>query len=154
MNESTPNIQLSDVFKQLTKLTHPDRWRRTELSDSTREMITNTSSALNQIKAFQQVYGQPPQEWGGEYQTSQFAFIKEDDGTLIKNEGLTFATPAAFIADLRAFYGLDDVQTAAEKRKAELQALIASRMPTIPEPMQYKTPPSSSPSPSPFRFKK
>ncbi|MBY0538722.1 hypothetical protein K2P47_05000 [Patescibacteria group bacterium] len=154
MNESTPNIQLSDVIKKLTRLAHPDRWSSVELSNDTRTMMTNTSSALNLIKAFVQQYGQPPEEWGDGYQESRFAFVKEEAGTIIKNERLTFATPAAFITELRAFYGLGDAQTAAEKRKAELQALIASRMPTIPEPIQYKTPPSSSPSPSPFRFKK
>lgn len=113
-------------------------------------MITNTSAAFNIIKAFEQKYSQLPQEWGSsEYQTAHFAFVKEEDGTITKNEALTFPNPVAFIAALREFYGLADAQTAAEKRKAELQALIASRMPATPPPE-----PPPKPSSSPFKFRK
>lgn len=150
MNEQVPQIKQPDVFKSLTRLTHPDRWMNEGLSDTTLKMITNTSSAFNLIKAYQQKYSQLPQEWGSDdYRLAQFAFIKDTDGMITKKEGLVFANPSDFIAELRKFYDLADVQTAAEKRKAELQALIASRMPTTPPPE-----PPPKPSSSPFKFRK
>lgn len=146
MNEQAPQAKQPDVFKSLLRLTHPDRWRNEGYSDSTLKMISNTSAAFNLVKAFQQKYAQLPQEWGSDdYLKTQFAFIKEEDGAIIKKEGLTFADPTAFITELREFYGLADVETAAEKRKAELQALIKSRMPASPEPEAPKAPPSTSP---------
>lgn len=113
-------------------------------------MVTNTSAAFNLIKAFYQKYGQFPQEWGsGDYQVASFAFVKEKDGIVTKKVGLIFPNPTDFFTALREFYELDNVQTAAEKRKAELQALIASRMPPSPRPEAPK-PPSTSP----FKYRK